>query len=752
MLNKTLLKAILVVASLSTVFAHPRPGKRDYSDFQYEEGPHIAVRRLGRARVVPTRPTRVGGHTINTNTTVQQVAVAVPAAVVAATSVKSTVLVIARDTASAYSGYSGLNGYGIPYETLIVPQAGVALPVLNSSVSIGNYGAIVVLSEVSYDYGGTTGFQSALTAAQWATLYQYQVSFGVRMVRLDVFPGPDFGASALGGCCNDGVEQLVSISSTTQFPTSGMKTGAGVTTSGLWHYPATITNTSIATEFAQFAANSAAGFPSVSTAGVINNISGRQQMVFFIGFATDWSYTSTYLQHAWITWATRGLYKGYRRINLNTQVDDMFLESDIYSPNGTTYRITPADLTQHVSWQATVNSRMSAGSTYFLEIGHNGNGNIEEGDDHATGNQCGSGPIEYPEQIDTPLEWVKPLGTGTNLWPSSSTTYPYTTTCTNLDALKTWFSTASNLNAFAHISHTFTHEDQNNATYFDITREISWNQAWLKQVGIAAATKFTSNGIIPPAITGLHNGDALRAWKDNGIVNCVGDNTRPVLMNTVNEMWPLISTVAANGFDGIQINPRWATNIYYNCHLPDCTVLEWINTSAGNGDWYALLSLEKQTNTRHLLGLHHDPFMFHQANLNYVTAPQTTINGVTSQLSLIEAWVETVFQEVTRLVTWPIISQKHADFSAGFANRMALDGCSASLTYVTNPSAKTITGIQVTSGGGNKCSVPIPVTVPGSVTSTQGFTTEKIGSDPLTIWVKLTGTPVTFTLSTAIPF
>jgi hypothetical protein len=29
------------------------------------------------------------------------------------------------------------------------------------------------------------GYQSALNATQWAALYQYQLSFGVRMVRLD---------------------------------------------------------------------------------------------------------------------------------------------------------------------------------------------------------------------------------------------------------------------------------------------------------------------------------------------------------------------------------------------------------------------------------------------------------------------------------------------------------------------------------------------------------------------------------------
>jgi hypothetical protein len=181
-----------------------------------------------------------------------------------------------------------------------------------------------------------------------------------------------------------------------------------------------------------------------------------------------------------------------------------------------------------------------------------------------TGTKCAPGPIEYPDQIDTPLEFMKPLGSGTNLWPATPSKYPYTTTCTNLDALKVWWAKASNLNAFAHVSHTFTHEDQNNATYFDVFQELTWNQAWLTQVGIAGATKFSSKGLVPPAITGLHNGDAIRAWIAAGVVNVVGDNTRPVLLNTQNEMWPLITTVAANGFAGVQITPRWATNIYYN--------------------------------------------------------------------------------------------------------------------------------------------------------------------------------------------
>jgi hypothetical protein len=137
--------------------------------------------------------------------------------------INSTALVIATDLVSAYSAYSGLNDHGIPYEVLVVPSTGVTLPSLNDSATVGNYGLIVVLSEVSYDYGGTLGYQSALNTSQWTELFNYQVSFGVRMVRIDVYPSADSGTTALGGCCDTGVEQFISISDDSAFPSAGLR-------------------------------------------------------------------------------------------------------------------------------------------------------------------------------------------------------------------------------------------------------------------------------------------------------------------------------------------------------------------------------------------------------------------------------------------------------------------------------------------------------------------------------------------------
>lgn len=572
--------------------------------------------------------------------------------------VAANVLVIARDAASAGVASSGLNGYGIPFTTLIVPSGGVSLPDLNGTAG-GNFGGIVVAAEVSYDYGDA-GFQSALTTDQWNQLYAYQLEYGVRMVHYDVYPGPKYGATALGGCCETGNEQLISFTDISDFPTSGLKTGAGVSTSGLWHYPASISNTTSTKKIAGFGV--ATGFDTESVAAVINDFDGRQQMAFFIGFDTTWSSTSSYLQHAWITWMTRGLYAGYRRVNLNTQIDDMFLETGIYYPTGIDFRIRASDMANIASWTDDINAKMPAGSSYFVEVGHNGNGNIINSSDSSESGweACGEA-IDYESPPDTELEWMKPIGTGTNLWPDVPTTYDWTATCTAMDELLAWWITESNLNKFGHISHTFTHEEQNNATYSDVYKEISFNQAWLAAVGIDKATKFTSNGIIPPAITGLHNGDALRAWAENGITNCVGDNTRPALLNPENKMWPLFTTVAANGFDGIQVNPRWATRIYYNCDTPACTTQEWIDTSAGAGTFQDLLATEKADTMRHLFGLHHDGYMFHQANLRNIDVEPITINGVTEKYSIMQAWVETQVQEFVRLAEWPIITLTHQE-------------------------------------------------------------------------------------------
>jgi len=235
---------------------------------------------------------------------------------------------------------------------------------------------------------------------------------------------------------------------------------------------------------------------------------------------------------------------------------------------------------------------------------------------------------------------------------------------------------------------------------------------------------------------------------DNGLEYVVGDNSRPPLMNSQNEYWPLISTVANNGHAGLVILPRWSNPIYYNCDKPACTLAEWITTSGGWGDFSSLLAFSRTTYTRHLLALRHDPFMFHQANMRHGDTPSTTVGSQTANMSLLQIFVEVLLQEMMRLTTWPIVTIKHDDIGVEFMKRMTLDACEPKMSYTITSGA--ITAVTVKANG-NTCSVPVPVTFPVAATASGATTTnEQRGSDPLTVWTTLSGSTVTFSLSTPI--
>lgn len=233
----------------------------------------------------------------------------------------------------------GLEGLGINYEILTFPQAGTPLPTLEQD-GYGNYAGIVTLKELSYEYNEPerTGWLSALTDAQWTVLYDYQVKYGVRMARLDVFPTTQFGANvrAPGGASAAG--QLWSFTNLTGFESSGIKEGGTVAMDGLYYYGADVTDAATTYPIAKL--HSGPTFTSDATAAVINafpHANGtREQMVFFTSFAAGWSQASNFIQHSWITWMTRGLYLGQRRAYLGTHIDDVLLTTTICK-----YKVTP---------------------------------------------------------------------------------------------------------------------------------------------------------------------------------------------------------------------------------------------------------------------------------------------------------------------------------------------------------------------------------------------------------------------------
>jgi hypothetical protein len=133
------------------------------------------------------------------------------------------------------------------------------------------------------------------------------------------------------GCCNLGVEQLLTFNATTlgTIKNSGIKASASLSSQGLYHYPAVITDPTAGLLPLVNTAVMGTTYPTKGLAAVIKTLpNGRKEMHFFIGFGS-FSITSIILNHVWISWGFRQLFPGQRRVYLSTQVDDLFLSTEL---------------------------------------------------------------------------------------------------------------------------------------------------------------------------------------------------------------------------------------------------------------------------------------------------------------------------------------------------------------------------------------------------------------------------------------
>ena len=333
------------------------------------------------------------------------------------------------------------------------------------------------------------------------------------------------------------------------------------------------------------------------------------------------------------------------------------------------FRLRPDDLLEHINFTSQFNAKLNVtnpGTAYFTEFGFNANGNIVYAFDLATNESITCpGPIfKSWSEASTDLEYIKPLGSGKNQWPSNPK-FTWTAACVFLDPLAQTLGNTTIRDAIGLVSHTFTHLDLDASTYHDTLKEIAFNLEFAELMNFTNGLKFSGSGLIPPAITGLHNGDALRAFSDNGLWNGIGDNTRPVLRANQNYHWPRMTDSGQNGYHGYQITPRFSTRIYYNCDTVSCDVPQCIATAdciASEG-LDGLLYLERKFAVNQLISLFHDPYMFHQPNLRQVDVQNSTIDGVNGQFSLLQMWLLTVTNEIARLVDWPMITLRHDDVS-----------------------------------------------------------------------------------------
>lgn len=140
--------------------------------------------------------------------------------------------------------------------------------------------------------------------------------------------------------------------------------------------------------------------------------------------------------------------------------------------------------------------------------------------------------------------------------------------------------------------------------------------------------------------------------RDQGIFFVVGDNSRAELLPS-NIYHSLHSTLEKNGFDGMIIIPRHATNIFYDCSRVSDIVTEfnyhYSKQLGGPKTFDEIMQIEVTNAISSLLAFRYDPFMFHQANLRVDSVGFP--DGGTH--SLISYWVDRVIDELSQFTSLP---------------------------------------------------------------------------------------------------
>ncbi|KAJ3196808.1 hypothetical protein HDU82_001653 [Entophlyctis luteolus] len=690
--------------------------------------------------------------------------VVIPPVVTHSATVQTRGLVLSPGDGSEEYPVQIFQAYGLNYDVLVISNTTMlqtSLPLEVVSNSSGKY-SVIVLSSGQMIAGFSNGsYLSTLYSWQWQQLYNYQQYYGVRLVAINDIPTVQAYAGQVTAAnsattCDPKTTLSVSPVGTTFTLPAGMKSGwSSVAGDGIenssCNFPATITNTTSTTAVLNFVSGSS----TVGVAAAVIDFGRNQQQMSLFMPCGSWSITCCLISHLWFQWATRGLYTGLRRLYFTPQVDDFFLTTDGLNENNTlvSFRLTTADMGGLIKWMPSFNSRMPTGSNVTFELAFNGNGVME----------IISTAVDYtldfdPDLTDTALDWIKPLGTGLTLWPSLSTLKTNWGPALTADPLYQYFApanSATTTSKFLWVSHTFTHEILNNNTYNDTNNEVTFNyrlasSAFMKLDGHAY---WSNKSMVTPGISGLFNGDALRALSDFGIKAAVGDSSRNKTMNSMRPLyWPMVTTLANNGFDGFVVIPRQSLNIYFNATNRNYNTLLYDTIYKTSASFSYIMNTEVQRNMRTLSLLAWYPAMFHQSNLRNADLPPITVGSNTGQFGLAQEWIESVFGNFTQFVNWPIVTVKQDDLTQKFINRHIYETANVTVAQnvVVSASGVVLNGFSVTANTSCIAPITVPYGVPSSnVTLPTGATTEQLGTDSLTLWVPLSAksaaVSVTFT-------
>jgi hypothetical protein len=619
-----------------------------------------------------------------------------------------------------------LNSYGIPFDAVTLPVESVFLEDESGAL----YNSIVI------EGANSSNFPEALKTQ----IEAYQKKYSVRAAYLNCEPDASKGftasapVSTVDGAIltEEGIKmaeelQMKGKDITFEIPNSSIDS-AGVVTPAT-HYLADITKKSDFIEFMKY--NNAGG----SCAGAIYKKGGIGNMYLFIPFVD--SVAAFFTSHFWINWTSYGIINGFRRIYLGVQVDDYFADNVINAllNEDRSYRTSIDDMKGIAEWQKSIINRMPKGSFYKTELAINSIP-ILVAAEHKQ--------YEIRNWDLTPQEdaYIKPMNEiGDQRWSGNEDT-DWDPEALKKDTLYDYFAkNPETQQDFFWLTHTFSHENLDYASKFDVENEIGLNikMANTNYLDMYEKEWFSQNSIVCPEISGLHNGHCLEAFHEYNVFYGVGDTSRADITNMTNPYIPMMTTMETSNFEGFMVIPRQPTQVYWDIDTVEGTVKYYNNFYNTDVTWQDILDREALHVIKLFLQLRHDPFMFHEGNLRNADFPEVTINGASGHYGLLQQWVERIVEEVTKYVDWPIISLKMDDLAQTYIKRMDRIKCNPEYRIVVNEDTRVVQSVEINASGA--CEVPLFLSRGGEIDKSTVDSIEQFGNDPKTAWIKLDGTP-----------
>ena len=403
----------------------------------------------------------------------------------------------------------------------------------DQSVTAYYSGVMLASGNLVYTTDGGATYPTGMTPDEWAALWTFEAAFGIRMVSAYTSPTPDYGMTYVGES-GDPTTATWTAAGRTAFPY--VTTSLPIENAYIYQAAVDPAQTSTTTPIL----NDGAG----NVLGVIKTYpeQGNRQALALTFNSARYLTHGLVLGYGLVNWVTKGQFVGFRKATLDPQIDDIFIEDDIWwvkasqsvpspcsagyvdgklvlnpspeDPMMDAYRIKGSDLSATIAWQS---AKQGPALTKALKLSMPFNGE---------GSVAGYSP-------------------------------------STLDPAPTLATVArNNQGKFKWINHSYDHPNLNTITYTEAATTITLNNQVAKKLRF---TTYNKVNFVQPDISGLDNPAFLQAAYDQGVRNLISDKSRTGNpgVNGPNE-------VTSNATDTRLFEvPRYPVNLYYNASTPE---------------------------------------------------------------------------------------------------------------------------------------------------------------------------------------